>query len=64
MLKVTVAEIGRDIAKQLGITTGSLTASLGTFTQFNPFAINGAIAQNTRRGPARAILPDDRADRA
>ncbi len=46
MLKVTVAEIGRDIAKQLGITTGSLTASLGTFAQFNPFAINGAIAQN------------------
>jgi pilus assembly protein CpaC len=36
MLKVTVAEIDRNIAKQLGITTSSLTASWGTFTQFNP----------------------------
>jgi pilus assembly protein CpaC len=44
MLKVTVAEVQRDIAKQLGITTSSLTASWGTFTQFNPFAINGVIA--------------------
>jgi pilus assembly protein CpaC len=44
MLKVTVAEVERDIAKQLGITTSSLTASWGTFTQFNPFAINGVIA--------------------
>jgi pilus assembly protein CpaC len=44
MLKVTVAEISRDIAKQLGITTSSLTANWGTFTQYNPFAINGPIA--------------------
>jgi pilus assembly protein CpaC len=44
MLKVTVAEIDRNIAKQLGITTSSLTASWGTFTQFNPFPINGVIA--------------------
>jgi pilus assembly protein CpaC len=44
MLKVTVAEVVRNIAKQLGITTSSLTASWGTFTQFNPFAINGVIA--------------------
>jgi pilus assembly protein CpaC len=44
MLKVTVAEVQRDIAKQLGITTSSLTASWGTFTQVNPFAIAGAIA--------------------
>jgi len=43
MLKVTIAEVERDIAKQLGITTSSLTASWGTFTQFNPFAINGVI---------------------
>jgi pilus assembly protein CpaC len=43
MLKVTVAEVERDIAKQLGITTSSFTASWGTFTQFNPFAINGVI---------------------
>jgi pilus assembly protein CpaC len=46
MLKVTVAEIDRDIAKQLGITTSSLTASWGTFTQFNPFAIAGPIASS------------------
>ncbi|MCI0468336.1 MAG: type II and III secretion system protein family protein [Beijerinckiaceae bacterium] len=46
MLKVTVAEIGREVAKQLGITASSLTASWGTFTQFNPFAIHGTIAQN------------------
>jgi pilus assembly protein CpaC len=44
LLKVTVAEIDRNIAKQLGITTSSLTASWGTFTQFNPFPINGVIA--------------------
>ena len=44
MLKVTVAEISRDIAKQLGITTSSLTASWGAFTQYNPFAIKGVIA--------------------
>lgn len=44
MLKVTVAEISRDIAKQLGITTSSLTANWGTFTQYNPFAFNGPIA--------------------
>lgn len=44
MLKVTVAEISRDIAKQLGITASTLTANWGTFTQFNPFAINGVIA--------------------
>ena len=47
MLKVTVAEISREIAKQLGITTSSLTASWGAFTQFNPFAINGPIAAAT-----------------
>jgi pilus assembly protein CpaC len=44
MLKVTVAEVERDIAKQLGITTSSATFSWGAFTQFNPFAINGVIA--------------------
>ena len=44
MLKVTIAEVSRNIAKQLGITTSSVTASWGTFTQFNPFAINGVLA--------------------
>ena len=51
MLKVTVAEISRDIAKQLGITTSSATFSWGTFTQFNPFAIQGVL------GAAAGIAP-------
>ena len=51
MLKVTVAEIDRDIAKQLGITTSSLTASWGNFTQFNPFATQGVL------GAAAALAP-------
>jgi pilus assembly protein CpaC len=51
MLKVTVAEISRDIAKQLGITTSSATFSWGTFTQFNPFAVQGVL------GAAAGIAP-------
>ncbi len=46
MLKVTVAEIRRDIAKQLGLTS----STFGPFTQFNPFAINGTIASLTNGG--------------
>ncbi len=42
MLKVSVAEIRRDIAKQLGLTS----STWGAFTQYNPFAINGNIATN------------------
>jgi pilus assembly protein CpaC len=51
MLKVTVAEISRDIAKQLGITTSSATFSWGAFTQFNPFAVQGVL------GAADGIAP-------
>jgi pilus assembly protein CpaC len=40
MLKVTVAEVSRNIAKQLGLTS----STWGPFTQFNPFGINGNIA--------------------
>ncbi len=40
MLKVTVAEIRRDVAKQLGITS----SVWGPFTQYNPFGINGVLA--------------------
>jgi pilus assembly protein CpaC len=58
MLKVTVAEVQRDIAKQLGITTSSLTASWGTFTQFNPFAINGVIASGGGIGYPSAPFPN------
>ncbi|HXN87977.1 MAG TPA: pilus assembly protein N-terminal domain-containing protein, partial [Methylocella sp.] len=61
MLKVTIAEVDRDIAKQLGITSSSLTASWGTFAQVNPFGINGAIAQSalgaiTAAGPTGTAL--------
>ncbi|MGH7842683.1 MAG: type II and III secretion system protein family protein, partial [Candidatus Binataceae bacterium] len=59
MLKVTVAEVERNIAKQLGITTSSLTASWGTFTQVNPFAINGTI---TGLGPATALTAQNPAN--
>ncbi|MGP8231750.1 MAG: type II and III secretion system protein family protein [Methylovirgula sp.] len=40
MLKVTIAEIDRSIAKQLGLTS----STWGPFTQYNPFGINGNIA--------------------
>jgi pilus assembly protein CpaC len=40
MLKVTVAEVSRNIAKQLGLTS----STWGPFTQYNPFGINGTIA--------------------
>jgi pilus assembly protein CpaC len=41
MLKVTVAEMRRDIIKQLGITS----ASWGPLGQANPFGINGTVGQ-------------------
>jgi len=44
MLKVTVAEVQRNVAKQLGLTSSTVSGSWGTFTQDNPFAINGPIA--------------------
>ncbi len=40
MLKVTISEMRRDIAKQLGISA----SSWGALTQYNPFAINGALS--------------------
>jgi pilus assembly protein CpaC len=40
MLKVTIAEIRRDIAKQLGVTSSVWS----TFTQDNPFGIAGQIS--------------------
>jgi pilus assembly protein CpaC len=51
-------KVQRDIAKQLGITTSSLTASWGTFTQFNPFAINGVIASGGGIGYPPAPFPN------
>ncbi|MDI9848450.1 type II and III secretion system protein family protein [Rhodoblastus sp. 17X3] len=41
MIKVTIAEIQRNIAKQLGISSSTLAGNWGTFTQQNPFSING-----------------------
>ncbi|MGD0634304.1 MAG: type II and III secretion system protein family protein [Beijerinckiaceae bacterium] len=41
MLKVTIAEMRRDIIKQLGITS----ASWGPLSQANPFGINGTVGQ-------------------
>lgn len=43
MLKVTISEMRRDIAKQLGISS----SSWGALTQYNPFGINGALSANT-----------------
>ncbi len=40
MLKVTISEMRRDIAKQLGISS----SSWGALTQYNPFSINGALS--------------------
>ena len=40
MLKVTVSEMRRDIAKQLGISS----SSWGALTQYSPFAIQGALS--------------------
>ena len=42
-LHVTVAEIRREIVKQLGVNLNG-TGPNGTFTLDNPFAINGAVA--------------------
>jgi pilus assembly protein CpaC len=43
LLKVSVVEMRRDVAKQLGITS----STVGPFTQFNPFPVNGVIASAT-----------------
>lgn len=47
MLKVTVAEIQRNVAKQLGITSSTISGSWGSFTQGNQFGINGPISSVT-----------------
>lgn len=53
MLKVSVAEISRDIAKQLGLTS----STWGSFTQYNPFGINGNIATNPANNlPTQLLL--------
>lgn len=46
MLKVTISEMRRDVAKQLGITS----SSWGPLQQYNPLGINGTIANNSTGG--------------
>ena len=46
MIKVTIAEIQRNIAKQLGVSSSTLAGNWGTFTQDNPFSINGGALSN------------------
>ncbi len=48
MLKVTVAEVSRNVLKQLGVSTGAnpdvlLNGNWGVLTNGNPFAVNGAL---------------------
>lgn len=46
-LKVTVAEVSRNVLKQLGVSPNGenfLNGSWGTFTNNNPFGINGALS--------------------
>ena len=41
MIKVTIAEIQRSISKQLGVSSSTLTGNWGSFTQSNPYSVNG-----------------------
>ncbi len=40
MIKVTISEIQRNIAKQLGITASTLAGNWGSLAQSNPFSVN------------------------
>ncbi|WP_020173593.1 type II and III secretion system protein family protein [Methyloferula stellata] len=55
MLKVTVAEIQRNVAKQLGLTSSTIAGSWGSFTQANPFAINGPLSSVVPNGSTNAV---------
>jgi pilus assembly protein CpaC len=55
MLKVTVAEIQRNVAKQLGLTSSTIAGSWGSFTQANPFAINGPLSSVVPNGSSNAV---------
>lgn len=45
MLKVTIAEVQRQIVKQLGLENATFSGKWGTFTQNNPLEINGIVSQ-------------------
>ena len=47
-LRVTVAEIRRDIIKQLGVNLSGAGPN-GSFNLDNPFAINGGCLRDRRR---------------
>lgn len=47
MLKITIAEIRRDIAKQLGVTSGSWTSGFGSALMDNPLSLNGTVLSNS-----------------
>jgi pilus assembly protein CpaC len=42
MIKVTIAEIQRNVAKQLGVSSSTLAGNWGSFTQSNPYSVSGA----------------------
>jgi pilus assembly protein CpaC len=42
MIKVTIAEIQHNVAKQLGLSSSTLAGNWGSFTQNNPYSIAGA----------------------
>lgn len=46
MLKVTIAEVQRQIIKQLGLESSTLSGKWGSFTQDNPFEVNGLVSQS------------------
>jgi pilus assembly protein CpaC len=54
-LRVTIAEIRRDIIKQLGVNLSG-TGPNGTFTLDPPFAINGAISGSVAAAASEATL--------
>jgi pilus assembly protein CpaC len=54
-LRVTIAEIRRDIVKQLGVNLSG-TGPNGTFTLDPPFAINGAISGSVAATASEATL--------
>jgi len=56
MLKVTVAEIQRTVAKQLGLTSAKVSGSWGRLTTNNPFGIQGPIT-GTGAAAAGSSLP-------
>jgi pilus assembly protein CpaC len=61
MIKVTISEIQRNIAKQLGISTSTLAGNWGSLTQANPFSVNngplssGALSTISKFGGGNSL---------